>query len=47
LNTVRQALLLDPLNAGGITTAMPCLDFCLRLRCDERAVTHHHFHGYV
>jgi hypothetical protein len=36
LNSARQALLLDPLDAGGITTAMPCLDFCLRLRCDGR-----------
>jgi L-ascorbate metabolism protein UlaG (beta-lactamase superfamily) len=26
LNSARQALLLDPLDAGGITTAMPCLD---------------------
>src|SRR5665647_2589384 len=36
LNSARQALLLDPLDAGGITTAMPCLDFCLHLRCDGR-----------
>jgi hypothetical protein len=36
LNSARQALLLDPLDAGGITTAMPCLDFCLQLRCDGR-----------
>jgi hypothetical protein len=33
LNPELQALLLD---AGGIATAMPRLDFCLRLRCDGR-----------
>jgi hypothetical protein len=36
LNPELQALLLDLLDAGGIATAMPRLDFCLRLRCDGR-----------
>jgi len=30
------SLLLDLLDAGGIATAMPRLDFRLRLRCDGR-----------